>query len=449
MKILFLLLVTCLISLESRAEFTPLFCPNGGFLSKLTEMIHDPSAKTIDISMYSFGSSLTNPVLVALVDVKKNRPEVEIRLILDKGNASAKPKTVTFLEENGIDVRTVSKINHHKFIIVNAPRCSSGTTCEFDPGQTKILSGSANFNENADQKQDEASTFVENEPSVAIQYDHSFSNGWNHSSDLGTALLPGTLPGNEAGPGPASSIDPSILFTHDNFSVSNSTYKPNGKTLISDTVVELIKNAKHSIKLAQTHFRLKKVALALLEKSKDPSISIMVYLDVQNFVSFKEMKEQQTTLQACASKEICGETGIDWSWPLLFSLEDLSPRANQNILIRYKFTGPKSATAPAPQMHSKYLIIDDSIVLTGSYNYSLNSELSSFEDVILLNAASSSNQAETVNAFNENFQNLWERNRDKIQEATTRLIEGRSLYDLPVSLDGKEISEIWRNSRSN
>jgi phosphatidylserine/phosphatidylglycerophosphate/cardiolipin synthase-like enzyme len=443
-NIIFLVLMASLFSLKAMAGFTPFFCPNGGFLNKLTEMIHGPSAKTIDISIYSFGSSLTNPVLVALADVKKSRPEVEIRLILDKGNAKAKPKTVAFLEENGIDVRTVSKINHHKFIVINAPRCSGSTTCEFDPGQTKILAGSANFNENADQKQDEAATFMENEPLVAIQYDHAFSHAWNHSSDLGTPILPAKLPANNEG----DSASP-VLFTHDNFSVAGTTFKPNGETVVSDTVVQLIKNAKHSIKLAQTHFRLKNVAMALLEKSKDPSVSIMIYLDGQNFVSFKEMKEQQATLQACASNENCGETGIDWAWPLLFSPEDLSPRAEQNILIRYKFTGSKNDKAPPPQMHSKYLIIDDSILLTGSYNYSLNSELGSFEDVILFDATSSSDHAAMVDAFNKNFQYLWERNRDKIQEATTRLREGRSLYDLPVSLDGKEISQIWRTARSN
>jgi phosphatidylserine/phosphatidylglycerophosphate/cardiolipin synthase-like enzyme len=53
-------------------------------------------------------------------------------------------------------------------------------------------------------------------------------------------------------------------------------------------------------------------------------------------------------------------------------------------------------------MHNKYVISDNTYILTGSYNFTANAEKRNFENFII------SNDLELVNEFNKNFTEMWE-----------------------------------------
>ena len=55
-------------------------------------------------------------------------------------------------------------------------------------------------------------------------------------------------------------------------------------------------------------------------------------------------------------------------------------------------------------MHHKYVIVDDARVLTGSYNFSSNAEVDSFENTVVFEAE---RYPELVDAFVDNFETLW------------------------------------------
>ncbi len=57
----------------------------------------------------------------------------------------------------------------------------------------------------------------------------------------------------------------------------------------------------------------------------------------------------------------------------------------------------------APQMHSKYMIVDGKTVYSGSYNYSYNAEFNSFENVAIFEEASAK---EVVDSFKANFKDV-------------------------------------------
>ena len=50
--------------------------------------------------------------------------------------------------------------------------------------------------------------------------------------------------------------------------------------------------------------------------------------------------------------------------------------------VKYKVYSGEWSYERALQMHAKYMIIDDAEVLTGSLNWSINSELQSFENLV-------------------------------------------------------------------
>jgi hypothetical protein len=65
----------------------------------------------------------------------------------------------------------------------------------------------------------------------------------------------------------------------------------------------------------------------------------------------------------------------------------------------------------AEQMHSKYMIIDNQEVFTGSWNHSMNSEQDTFENCIRLFG---SKHAATIGSFTENFDTIWNTGAGKL-----------------------------------
>lgn len=65
----------------------------------------------------------------------------------------------------------------------------------------------------------------------------------------------------------------------------------------------------------------------------------------------------------------------------------------------------RGRNGPESKMHHKFLILDQSIVLTGSYNWTLASETQTFENVVLIR------ETDSVDEYRSEFNALWDTGR--------------------------------------
>lgn len=145
-----------------RAEIA--FSPSGGATELVVHTIE--SAKTsIRVAAYSFTSK---PIATALLDAHKRG--VDVRVVVDKANATARYTMATFLANQGVPVRVDYRyaIMHDKFIVVD------GVTVE---------TGSFNFTAAAESKNAE-NVMVLRDPAVAERYAREWDRLWGESEEM-------------------------------------------------------------------------------------------------------------------------------------------------------------------------------------------------------------------------------------------------------------------------
>ena len=140
------------------------FSPNGGAQEAILRNISNAN-RSIDIAMYNFSS---DKILKALESVKRNNKKLKIRMIFDDAastevdspGSSSKADMSASLEKIGIDVRYVSKIMHHKFVIIDG--FPDGLEGNENFSDTVLLNGSGNFSNRADTSYDENLVEIKN-----------------------------------------------------------------------------------------------------------------------------------------------------------------------------------------------------------------------------------------------------------------------------------------------
>lgn len=360
-----------------------------GYLEELISMI-DASQSKLDISIYSIDNY---DVYLALK--RANIRGVQIRMLYD-GAADDKNKTSGTvshkLEEIGIDIKYVNKINHHKFIVSD---------------NNLLMTSSGNWSDKANWEYDESSLFME-DAELTLRYRAEFELLWNNSREFGQSqtyalVSPTTL---------LSTIvdnpDVDAVFTSSNYRISNSATngptftKISNKQTVADKMVSLINQAQTSIKISANHLRSRPICEALIQKkSQNPAIDIKVYTDQQEYISQSYNTYQITQRQQClanattpATQRDCLEENFMYSYNLILA----------GIDVRFKSYSYKWHYTTSDMMHHKYAIIDDNTVAVGSYNYSYNSETNSMENLLVLNSTASSS---TVSNFVSNFNEIW------------------------------------------
>jgi phosphatidylserine/phosphatidylglycerophosphate/cardiolipin synthase-like enzyme len=310
------------------------------------------------------------------------------------------------LEELGIDVRYVNKIMHHKFVLIDGPRDA------LDRANTGILvTGSANWSWSAATRFDDNTLFLKGHPDLLIDFQREFNLMWEHSRDFDSGSNIGWELSSQPLPSTCSpNRHNEAWWTSDNFEVQGDTFRlVSGQDTVVDALVDSIMNAQHSIRVASGHFRSRKIAEALSWKfSDDPTLDIRIYLDGQEFVDESEHAQQQKRRSEClisageseARRRRCNDRGFMYSYGL----------SQQGIDLRFKYYAYHWHYSYAPQMHHKYILIDDQELWTGSYNLSDNSEHQSFENVLHFWGESFS---PLVTSFIDNFEAIWSRGEDE------------------------------------
>jgi phosphatidylserine/phosphatidylglycerophosphate/cardiolipin synthase-like enzyme len=138
------------------------FSPNEGSTEAVVAVIAG-AEKSIHVAGYGFTSK---PIAEALVAAEKRG--VEVRLVLDKSNVSARFSEAGEVAASGIPVRIDYRyaIMHDKFVVVD------GVTVE---------TGSFNFTSAAERSNAENVLVLHGSPEVAAKYEENWLRMWNES----------------------------------------------------------------------------------------------------------------------------------------------------------------------------------------------------------------------------------------------------------------------------
>ncbi len=137
------------------------FSPRGGCRDAIVNLIEN-SRESIDIAIYSFTS---RKIAKALIDA--HRRGVKVRVIIDEGNGKSRFCVGPLLEKAGIEVRykrgSGGGLMHNKYAIYDG----------------KVIStGSFNWTESAEKRNDENLVIIENDSKLIKMYEKNFSKLW-------------------------------------------------------------------------------------------------------------------------------------------------------------------------------------------------------------------------------------------------------------------------------
>jgi phosphatidylserine/phosphatidylglycerophosphate/cardiolipin synthase-like enzyme len=403
---------------------------------------------SIDIAMYSYSDA---GIGVALTEALARG--VKIRFLFDTAAEDRKladlvARTATKsgkLEKAGIDVRWVNKVLHHKFILIDGPRDDA------EAAKTgRLVTGSANWSSGGATVYDENTLFIDNSAELNTLYQKEFDLLWTHSRDF---MLAAPLAQDFSGITQGTAPDDAgleALFTSPNFNVNGDTFSFDWRrTVVSDQLVAAIGRAQTSIHVAEGHMRLRAVAEALIAaKQARPSLDIKVHLDQQEYISSTGHTAQVAEVNACLSTAGTDERKIFdcKSRDFLFA----KALVDAGIDVRFKSFSYRWDASYAVQMHSKYIIIDGAELYTGSYNLSMNSEQSTFENVVHLQG---NDYAALISKYEQNFVMMRELGRSTGALATLRnTIQTASSIPLvfpPLSLTWQEYGDLRTLIRAN
>ena len=149
-------------TLPAEGSLEVAFSPRGGATELVVKLI-DSARQSIRLAAYSFTSK---PIARALVDAHKRGVDVEV--VVDKSQRSARYTSATFLANMGIPVRVDSMhaIMHNKFIVVD--------------GQD-VENGSFNYTSAAENRNAENALVNWNNPKLAAIYTANWQVHWDHS----------------------------------------------------------------------------------------------------------------------------------------------------------------------------------------------------------------------------------------------------------------------------
>lgn len=379
---------------EAQTKPKPYFSPNGGG-AEATATLIDNATSTIDVAMYSVSSGPSNPIWGAMQRAVARG--VRVRFILDQATGSNRSKADA-LAGIGVHVYGVRKTLHEKFAIFDA-----ATT------RRKLVNGSANWSLGAMTKYSENTTVFGSH----IHLVHAFQQEFNRLLALSRPISPGAdahmSPGTSSTPSPYVRRYEQVLFT---------TTNTGGSTVAATKIIEVMRTAQRSVLIDVAHFNSRAIADALIALRRDrPSLRIEVLVDLGEYADSKSR---------CQDLE---RAGIDVRYKT-YSLVWLHPRSQL--------------------MHHKTMIVDETRVVTGSYNWSDTAENSNHENVMVIEGHVSKNRA-CAAAFVAEHDKLWGLNRDVYPRFRAAMLAqpGDAAYKriLPVHFDTPYFNTVMTLTR--
>lgn len=371
-------------------------------LARMAELI-DGAERSIDVAMYSYRDGAVMDALERAVD-----RGVTVRFIFQSAyddRSSSSGGASGRLEELGIEVRYVNKIMHHKYAIFDGPRA------DLAYAQTATLAtGSGNWSNSAATRYDENTLVLHGNAELNLRFQREFNHLWDNgrpfvwNEDIESIghveITDADIPDDP---------DVDAVFTSANFRTYESPrYGPTfsverGRNEVSDRWVELIASAQHSIRIASGHLRSRPIAEALMAaREANPDLDIRIYLDGQEYLAEYTHDLQLAELEDClveagdsdARRQDCTDRGFLFGYQMHLS----------GIATRFKYYAYRWDYTYADQMHHKYMVVDEDLLITGSYNLSDNAEHNTMENDVIVRGDA---YRDVIDAYVDNFDALW------------------------------------------
>ena len=397
LNILALLIVINFNSLS--AEVKVLFHPYDSTFDEVVKYLEQADS-TIDIAMYNLEVSDRSKIIKffksPVIQERILASDLKVRLIYEGyGTTEAKEEKSFALESLGIDVRWLAsgKKMHHKFAVID--------------GYTKtpsLITGSANWSLSSRNNYNENILFFKDEVEIAWSFQTQFELLWNASNEFGSPLTEGYFPFNQPLSEPQ---DLAVFFNTDNFnirglSIRNKRQGP-GYTLTRQ-LVKAIDQAENNIKIASTRIKLRPIYNALLRAaSRVVKVDIVVTMGEYDY----RYKRNRMKMKVCES-EFQRQCSSSHNFAHFLSLKNFE--GHENVKVRLKFFNINLNAYLQKQMHSKYIIIDDRHIYTGSFNWSYSAEYSHIENLVYFDGIQF---ADALTSFQRDFDFLFNMNRNR------------------------------------
>jgi mitochondrial cardiolipin hydrolase len=160
-----------------------------------------------------------------------------------------------------------------------------------------------------------------------------------------------------------------------------------GRTVVADKIISVMQKAKKKLHIAVAHFNSESITQALIDfhnarnnnADPDDDVEILVMLDLGEY---GDKKSKSKRLE---------KAGIE---------------------VRYKTYSIAFFHPHSQLMHHKYMIVDETDLITGSYNWSDTAENTNYENILHYHKR---NVKKVIKAFQGEFDKLWNLDRDKYQ----------------------------------
>lgn len=364
----------------SAGSIEVLFHPHDPALTKTASWIVEARGQ-IDLALYSLDTHESSPVIQALKAAETRRRidggELRVRLVFEGyGSKEDAIRKMQALEDLGVDVREFARSAkmHHKFAVID-PEGPRG----------RVITGSANWSMMSQRNYDENTLYFENEPEPLARFRHEFDRLWAQSREFGNA-------GPELPEGPRDFPDQPGVAIHFN-TTRWIDRESNESRFLAGEVIRVIDESRAAIDAATTRARHPDI-LAALERASARGVRVRLLIGQDDY---RDVWKRSAAL--------------------------LDP---VNLILRIKMYNFTPGNFLTRQMHHKFLIIDDRVLLTGSYNWSLSSENGHVENLVELRDEAA---APVMGRYRREFDRLWDLGRDRwpaVLEETRRLRrEGR------------------------
>lgn len=428
-----LLIIVLLFQVQVHAEIRALFHPYDETFVEINRWISEAQG-TIDIAMYNMDAKTDNDVIRHLaspeIQNRLARKNLQIRLIFN-GNPKKSAEKLKAFEELGMDVRYMdqAKTLHHKFALIDA-----GTAA------ARLVTGSANWSMFSRLNYSENVLFLEHEPRTTLAFQREFESLWQVADDYNPdskSKSAKTVEVNRDDEGL------SAHFNTENFKLVDGRFVDDHSQegfVLTRTLVSAIEDARESILVATTRIKLRPVYEALLKAAqRGVKVQIVVSMDEYETKKFRSGK----TVPSCPDL-YDADCSAGNNYTVFLEREDFP--AHENIDVRVKFFNMNLGAHLSHQMHSKYMIVDRTLVLSGSFNWSYSAEYNHIENLLVMDGAS---HPEVARAFVNDFERLYELNRKSYSELQARFekvldsIEKVDCSFEPLSVTFQEIDQLF------
>lgn len=384
--------------------------PDNSGKEKLKEHLNQ-AQHSILISMYSMSDSEIRKILVS-----KAKQGTKVFILFNKGQCdSYKLKSCNEIESFGGNIKMFSKTNHQKYAIIDHEALFDKTST----ATPVAVSGSGNWSSSAFYKYDDDMVMFYSHADIKeILADFSllWPNGRPWGIEGNDPII--NLESQEATSGKSVFTSANFKYSSRGVGLKDSVKKDKRSGIVQTEIVRYINKAEKSIKVATAHFRLNSIYEALLE-ARDRGVDVKLVTDMQEF-QYRPNRNCIADIDPKNLDECLAEQGIDVRW--------------KTYMTKWDYKGAK-------QMHLKYIIIDESYVLTGSFNFSITAETANLETMHTLEGQ------DIIQDYSKNFEKISNYGYDgQKEELSRRALSGEVICDWPsLTLNYKDFSRLRKD----